>query len=76
VLLFLKNIMRRPWGNREFRVNDDWGNQLKFTEPLVESPNQMGLSSNPIPRVPGAECGNDGPQVAPLLLTLWGYASD
>jgi uncharacterized glyoxalase superfamily protein PhnB len=23
----------KPWGNREFRVKDSFGNQLKFTEP-------------------------------------------
>jgi predicted enzyme related to lactoylglutathione lyase len=28
-----QEIMRKPWGTRDFRVNDDWGNQLKFTEP-------------------------------------------
>ena len=27
-------ILRKPWGNREFRVKDDFGNELKFTEPL------------------------------------------
>ena len=26
-------ITRRPWGNRDFRVHDEWGNQIKFTEP-------------------------------------------
>ena len=29
-------IERKPWGNREFRVRDDFGNELKFTEPLGE----------------------------------------
>ena len=29
-------IQRKPWGTRDFRVNDDWGNQLKFTEPVSE----------------------------------------
>jgi uncharacterized glyoxalase superfamily protein PhnB len=29
-------IERKPWGNREFRVRDDFGNELKFTEPTVE----------------------------------------
>ena len=28
-----QEIMRKPWGNREFRVKDDFGNDLKFTEP-------------------------------------------
>jgi uncharacterized glyoxalase superfamily protein PhnB len=27
-------IERKPWGNRDFRVHDDNGNELKFTEPL------------------------------------------
>ncbi len=31
-----QEIIRKPWGNRDFRVNDDWGNQIKFTEPLSE----------------------------------------
>jgi uncharacterized glyoxalase superfamily protein PhnB len=30
----LQDIVRKPWGNRDFRVNDDFGNELKFTEPL------------------------------------------
>ena len=29
-------IVRRPWGNRDFRVSDDSGNELKFTESLPE----------------------------------------
>ena len=29
-----QNIERKPWGNRDFRVRDDFGNELKFTEPL------------------------------------------
>jgi len=29
-----QEIMRKPWGNRDFRVNDHSGNELKFTEPL------------------------------------------
>jgi len=29
-----QEIKRQPWGTRDFRVNDGWGNQLKFTEPL------------------------------------------
>jgi uncharacterized glyoxalase superfamily protein PhnB len=29
-------IQTKPWGNREFRVVDPGGNQLKFTEPLAE----------------------------------------
>jgi hypothetical protein len=33
-----QGILRKPWGNRDFRVNDDSGNEIKFTEPL--SPDQ------------------------------------
>lgn len=29
-------IERKPWGNREFRVRDEFGNELKFTEPVEE----------------------------------------
>jgi predicted enzyme related to lactoylglutathione lyase len=29
-----QGILRKPWGNRDFRVNDDSGNEIKFTEPL------------------------------------------
>lgn len=29
-------IERKPWGNREFRVRDECGNELKFTEPLAD----------------------------------------
>jgi catechol 2,3-dioxygenase-like lactoylglutathione lyase family enzyme len=29
-----QEILRKPWGNRDFRVNDDSGNEIKFTEPL------------------------------------------
>jgi len=29
-----QGILRKPWGNRDFRVNDNSGNELKFTEPL------------------------------------------
>jgi predicted enzyme related to lactoylglutathione lyase len=28
-----QDIARKPWGNRDFRVIDDSGNELKFTEP-------------------------------------------
>src|SRR3954453_3393600 len=31
-----QEIIRKPWGNRDFRVTDDWGNEIKFTEPLLE----------------------------------------
>jgi uncharacterized glyoxalase superfamily protein PhnB len=29
-----QNIERKPWGNRDFRVLDEFGNELKFTEPI------------------------------------------
>jgi uncharacterized glyoxalase superfamily protein PhnB len=29
-----QEIMHKPWGNRDFRVNDHSGNEIKFTEPL------------------------------------------
>lgn len=29
-------IEQKPWGNREFRVRDEFGNELKFTEPLAD----------------------------------------
>ena len=29
-------IVRRPWDNRDFRVNDRSGNEIKFTEPLPD----------------------------------------
>jgi uncharacterized glyoxalase superfamily protein PhnB len=28
-----QGIVRQPWGNRDFRVLDDFGNEIKFTEP-------------------------------------------
>lgn len=28
-------IERKPWGNRDFRVADPSGNEIKFTEPLA-----------------------------------------
>ena len=31
-----QGIIRKPWGNRDFRVNDNSGNEIKFTEPLSE----------------------------------------
>lgn len=31
-----QDIIRQPWGNRDFRVNDDSGNEIKFTEPVPE----------------------------------------
>lgn len=31
-----QDIRRKPWGNRDFRLKDAFGNELKFTEPLTE----------------------------------------
>lgn len=28
-----QEIVRKPWGNRDFRVRDDSGNEIKFTGP-------------------------------------------
>lgn len=33
---FAQKIERKPWGNRDFRIRDDFGNELKFTEPLED----------------------------------------
>jgi uncharacterized glyoxalase superfamily protein PhnB len=30
-----QGIVRKPWGNRDFRVHDDSGNEIKFTEALL-----------------------------------------
>lgn len=30
-------IILKPWGNRDFRVKDHSGNDIKFTEPLAEN---------------------------------------
>jgi len=30
-----QGIVRKPWGNRDFRVHDDSGNEIKFTESLA-----------------------------------------
>jgi uncharacterized glyoxalase superfamily protein PhnB len=32
--IITQEIERKPWGNRDFRVRDEFGNELKFTEPL------------------------------------------
>lgn len=32
-----QGIERKPWGNRDFRVKDTSGNEIKFTEPLGEA---------------------------------------
>jgi uncharacterized glyoxalase superfamily protein PhnB len=29
-----QKIEQKPWGNRDFRVRDEFGNELKFTEPI------------------------------------------
>ncbi len=31
-----QDIVRKPWGNRDFRLRDEFGNELKFTEPVTE----------------------------------------
>ena len=31
-------IESKPWGNRDFRVGDDSGNEIKFTEPAELAP--------------------------------------
>lgn len=31
-----QEIVKKPWGNRDFRARDEFGNELKFTEPLAE----------------------------------------
>ena len=33
--LITQDIVRQPWGNREFRVTDPTGNMIKFTEPTA-----------------------------------------
>jgi uncharacterized glyoxalase superfamily protein PhnB len=35
-LRFTQKIERKPWGNRDFRIKDEFGNELKFTEPLLD----------------------------------------
>ena len=34
--IITQGIEKKPWGNRDFRVRDDFGNDLKFTEPLED----------------------------------------
>jgi uncharacterized glyoxalase superfamily protein PhnB len=34
--LLTQGIEKKPWGNRDFRVRDEFGNELKFTESLAE----------------------------------------
>jgi uncharacterized glyoxalase superfamily protein PhnB len=31
-----QGIAHKPWGNRDFRLNDASGNEIKFTEPLSQ----------------------------------------
>ena len=31
-----QEILRKPWGNRDFRITDNSGNEIKFTEPLSD----------------------------------------
>ena len=31
-----QDILRKPWGNRDFRIKDEFGNEIKFTGPLEE----------------------------------------
>ena len=31
-----QEIVRKPWGNRDFRLKDGFGNEIKFTEPLSQ----------------------------------------
>jgi uncharacterized glyoxalase superfamily protein PhnB len=31
-----QDIARKPWGNRDFRLRDEFGNELKFTEPVMQ----------------------------------------
>jgi len=39
---FSQAIMRKPWGNRDFRLKDGFGNELKFTEPLSQEESEQG----------------------------------
>jgi len=31
-----QHVEGKPWGTRDFRVTDPFGNVIKFTEPLLE----------------------------------------
>jgi len=33
----LQPLEQKPWGNRDFRLLDPFGNELKFTEPRVQA---------------------------------------
>ncbi|MGA3045879.1 MAG: VOC family protein [Terracidiphilus sp.] len=37
-----QGIARKPWGNRDFRLNDGSGNEIKFTEPLSQNESGQG----------------------------------
>jgi len=41
----VQSIVRQPWGNRDFRITDPAGNEIKFTEPLAED-ESLGISSS------------------------------
>jgi uncharacterized glyoxalase superfamily protein PhnB len=42
-----QEIMQKPWGNRDFRVTDEWGNEIKFTEPLLETASTTFATASP-----------------------------
>jgi uncharacterized glyoxalase superfamily protein PhnB len=44
-----QEIVRKPWGNRDFRVNDNSGNKIKFTEPLSEAGSLGSPAETPTP---------------------------
>ena len=31
-----QTIQHKPWGNRDFRLTDGFGNEIKFTEPVTQ----------------------------------------
>jgi uncharacterized glyoxalase superfamily protein PhnB len=33
---FSQAIVRKHWGNRDFRLKDEFGNEIKFTEPFPQ----------------------------------------
>jgi uncharacterized glyoxalase superfamily protein PhnB len=37
-----QGIARKPWGNRDFGLNDGSGNEIKFTEPLSQNESGQG----------------------------------
>ena len=53
-----QRIVRQPWGNRDFRITDPSGNEIKFTEPLSENAEGQGRGAQPgdvRDAAPGAE---------------------